>query len=82
MKMNKTFSLDVDLIHQLRKRRNQSKTICQALRIYLADDQWDRQKAMIEDLPLRTMLRAVMRHPNASKTLKAVIDAEMKQEFD
>lgn len=80
MKMNKTFSLDVDLIHQLRKRRNQSETICRALRVYMADDQWERQRAMLDDLPYRTLLRALKRHDDASATMKAFIDAELTKE--
>lgn len=80
MKMNKTFSLDVDIIHQLRKRRNQSQTICRALRLYLADDQYDRDRAVLDSLPYRTILRAIARHDECSGTMKAFIEAELKKE--
>jgi len=35
MRINRTFSIPVDLVHELRKKHNQSETVTRALRKYL-----------------------------------------------
>jgi len=37
MRVNRTFSIPVDLVHDLRKKHNQSETVTRALRKYLDD---------------------------------------------
>ena len=37
MRINRTFSIPVKLVHQLRKKHNQSETVTRALRKYLDD---------------------------------------------
>ena len=45
MRVNRTFSIPVELVHELRKKHNQSETVTRALRKYL-DDQGE---SSIED---------------------------------
>jgi hypothetical protein len=37
MRVNRTFSIPVELVHELRKKHNQSETVTRALRKYLED---------------------------------------------
>ncbi|MBT7244474.1 MAG: hypothetical protein HN874_03385, partial [Euryarchaeota archaeon] len=37
MRVNRTFSIPVELVHELRKKHNQSETVTRALRKYLDD---------------------------------------------
>jgi len=37
MRINRTFSIPVALVHELRKKHNQSETVTRALRKYLSD---------------------------------------------
>ena len=39
MRVNRTFSIPVDLVHDLRKKHNQSETVTRALRKYLDDNE-------------------------------------------
>jgi hypothetical protein len=38
MKINRTFSIDIDLAQKLKRKANQSETICRALRKYLSEE--------------------------------------------
>lgn len=73
MKMNKTFSLDLDLIHQLRSRRNQSDTICRALRLYLGGE----NEFSLSELRSRQLMAALHARGDISEQLKAVLLAEL-----
>lgn len=73
MKVNRTYSIDVNLVTQLRAKRNQSDTVCRALRLYLSgEDQYDLAQ---EDS--RRMLRYLRHREDISEQLKAVILAEL-----
>jgi hypothetical protein len=73
MKVNRTYSIDVDLVQALRSKRNQSNTVCRALRLYLAgEDQYDLAQ---EDS--KRMLRYLRHRDDISEQLKAVIVAEL-----
>ena len=39
MRVNRTFSIPVDLVHELRRKHNQSETVTRALRKYLDKDE-------------------------------------------
>ena len=39
MKVNRTYSMDYDLVLQLARKVNQSQTVCKALRKYLTDEE-------------------------------------------
>ena len=47
MKVNRTYSMDYDLVIQLAKRVNQSDTVCKAVRKYLDE----KKKFNINDIP-------------------------------
>jgi|TARA_R110000803_G_C11981861_1_gene320879 hypothetical protein len=72
MKMNKTFSIDVDLIHQLRKKRNQSQTICRALRVYFGDD--DREMDVLANLTSRQLAIQLKNRTDVDGTLRQLLE--------
>lgn len=39
MRINRTFSIPIDLVHDLKKKHNQSETVTRALRKYLDKDE-------------------------------------------
>ena len=39
MRVNRTFSIPVELVHELKKKHNQSQTVTRALRKYLSDSE-------------------------------------------
>ena len=39
MKINRTYSMDYDLVIQLSRKTNQSKTVCKAVRKYLSEEE-------------------------------------------
>ena len=39
MRVARTFTIDIDLVQELRRKVNQSETVCRALRKYLGEDQ-------------------------------------------
>ena len=55
MKVNRTYSIDVSLVQALRSKRNQSDTVCRALRLYLAGE----DEFSIADVPLFQLMAAV-----------------------
>tara|TARA_R110000737_G_scaffold151465_1_gene180741 strand:- start:37 stop:273 length:237 start_codon:yes stop_codon:yes gene_type:complete len=78
MKMNKTFSLDVDLIHQLRKKRNQSQTICRALRVYLGDE--DREIDVLENTSSRSLAIHLKNRTDVDGTLRQLLELWLRGE--
>jgi len=52
MRINRTFSIPVDLVHDLRKKHNQSETVTRALRKYLEPN----QSETLDDAETRTIL--------------------------
>jgi len=73
MKVNRTYSIDVSLVTQLRAKRNQSDTVCRALRLYLAGE----DEYSVSQVPTRRLLAAVHARQDISEQLKAVILAEL-----
>ena len=55
MKVNRTYSIDASLVQALRSKRNQSDTVCRALRLYLAGE----DEFSIADVPLFQLMAAV-----------------------
>jgi hypothetical protein len=73
MKVNRTYSIDASLVQALRSKRNQSATVCRALRLYLAgQDQYD-----LNEEESRRMLMYLRHRDDISEQLKAVIVAEL-----
>jgi len=54
MRVNRTFSIPVELVHELRKKHNQSETVTRALRKYLDGDEIE-----VKDIPTKQLLVAV-----------------------
>ena len=73
MKVNRTYSIDVSLIQQLRSKRNQSDTVCRALRLSLAGE----DEFSIGEVPTKTLLAAISGRHDISEQLKAVLVAEL-----
>ena len=53
MRVNRTFSIPVELVHELKKKHNQSETVTRALRKYLEDS--DRPEVTEESLTATLM---------------------------
>ena len=73
MKVNRTYSIDVTLVQQLRSRRNQSDTVCRALRLFLAGE----DEYSVSQVGTRRLLAALHARQDISEQLKAVILAEL-----
>lgn len=71
MKMNKTFSIDVDLIHAIRKKRNQSQTVCRALRVYLGDE--DRDFDVLKNSSSRILATHLSNREDVDSTLRQLL---------
>ena len=76
MRMNRTFSIPVELVHELKKKHNQSETVTRALRKHLDPN----QKETLDDASTRMILIELsMRfEPHSTemellKTLKSII---------
>jgi len=54
MRVNRTFSIPVELVQELRKKHNQSETVTRALRKYLDGDVME-----VKDIPTKQLLVAV-----------------------
>ena len=52
MRINRTFSIPVELVHELRKKHNQSETVTRALRKYLESN----DSESLADASIRTIL--------------------------
>jgi len=73
MKVNRTYSIDMSLVHALKSKRNQSETICRALRLYLAGE----DEFSLANVRTRMLLAALQARTDVSNQLKAVITAEL-----
>ena len=73
MKVNRTYSIDASLVQALRSKRNQSDTVCRALRLYLAGE----DEYSVAQVPTRNLLAALHGRQDISEQLKAVILAEL-----
>jgi len=77
MRVNRTFSIPVDLVHELRKKHNQSETVTKALRKHLNNEDVvtiveASEEELIQELRLRFGLG------DAKSELLATIRAMMK----
>jgi Arc/MetJ-type ribon-helix-helix transcriptional regulator len=52
MRINRTFSIPVELVHELKKKHNQSETVTRALRKYLDSNEAE----SLDDASLRNIL--------------------------
>ncbi len=73
MKINRTFSIDIDLAQALKKKANQSETVCRALRKFLADaEEFD-----LRSVPTLSLLTALSTREISPQALALVL-AEYK----
>ena len=73
MKVNRTYSIDVDLVQALRSKRNQSNTVGRALRLYLAGE----DEFSIGDVPLTELMSAVAARTD-DESLKVLLYGKIK----
>jgi len=69
MRVNRTFSIPVDLVHDLRKKHNQSETVTRALRKYL-DNQGE---SSVEHASTRQLMAALLSRNDIDETMKALL---------
>ena len=69
MRVNRTFSIPVELVHELKKKHNQSETVTRALRKYL-DNQGE---SSVEHASTRQLMAALTARNDIDDTLKALL---------
>jgi len=77
MKVNRTYSIDASLVQALRSKRNQSATVCKALRLYLSGE----DEFSISNLPLRQVMAALSSRKDCPDGLKALLHVELTREL-
>ncbi len=69
MRINRTFSIPVELVHELRKKHNQSETVTRALRKHL-----DPHPLLeVHDASSRQLMAALTARDDIDETLKALL---------
>mgnify|MGYP003668579282 FL=1 len=69
MRVNRTFSIPVELVHELRKKHNQSETVTRALRKYLDNH----GESSIENATTRQLMAALLARNDIDETMKALL---------
>ena len=69
MRVNRTFSIPVELVHDLRKKHNQSETVTRALRKYLDYD----HAPIIRESTTRQLMAALVSREDIDETMKALL---------
>ena len=69
MRINRTFSIPIELVQELKKKHNQSETVTRALRKYLDPD----QEIYAADFDTRTLCIALRAKEDIDDTLKALL---------
>jgi len=69
MRVNRTFSIPVELVHELRKKHNQSETVTRALRKYLENQ----GESSIENASTRQLMAALLARNDIDETMKALL---------
>jgi len=69
MRINRTFSIPVELVHELRKKHNQSETVTRALRKYLDPD----ESSSVLDATTRQLMAALTSRTDIDATLKKLL---------
>jgi len=70
MRINRTFSIPVELVHELRKKHNQSETVTRALRKYF--DQ-DASSDTISQASTRQLMGALHNRSDIDPTMKKLL---------
>jgi hypothetical protein len=69
MRINRTFSIPIELVQQLKKKHNQSETVTRALRKYL-DNQGE---SSIENASTRQLMAALLARNDIDETMKGLL---------
>jgi len=78
MKMNKTFSLDIELIRQLRSKKwNQSEEVCKALRVHLSPD---KEYELLSQISTRNLVIHLKNRDDMDQTLRNLMDMWIRGE--
>ena len=72
MKVNRTYTMDYDLVVKLAKKLNQSREVCRAVRKHL-----ENEPSSITDFDTNIILNALLSRKDISPQLRAVIEAEL-----
>lgn len=73
MKINRTFSLEYDLAQKLKRKPNQSRIVCKAVRRFLANE----DQFQLEDLPSRRLLAILHARDDLPRPLMLLIEEEL-----
>jgi hypothetical protein len=69
MRINRTFSIPIELVQDLKKKHNQSETVTRALRKYLDSG----ESSSIENSSTRQLMAALRSREDVDETLKALL---------
>jgi hypothetical protein len=69
MRVNRTFSIPVELVYELKKKHNQSETVTRALKKYLDPD----PLLQVHDASSRQLMAALTARDDIDETLKALL---------
>jgi len=69
LRINRTFSIPIELVRALKKKHNQSETVTRALRKYL-DNQGE---SSIETASTRQLMAALLSRNDIDETMKALL---------
>jgi len=69
VRVNRTFSIPVELVHELRKKHNQSETVTRALRKYLDPD----ELSSVQDASTHQLMAVLTNRNDVDETLKRLL---------
>jgi hypothetical protein len=77
MRINRTFSIPVELVHELRKKHNQSETVARALRKYFDPD----EASSIKDATSYQLMAALTSRNDIDALLKTLLLQLLAERF-
>ena len=69
MRINRTFSIDEEIVRELRQKKNQSETVNRALKKYLHYD----HAPIINESTTRQLMAALLAREDIDETMKALL---------
>ena len=73
MRINRTFSIPIELVQELKKKHNQSETVTRALRKYLDKDHNLDTTDTISEATTRQLMGALHNRSDIDPTMKALL---------
>jgi hypothetical protein len=77
MRVNRTFSIPIELVQDLKKKHNQSETVTRALRKYLDPD----EVSSIKDATTHQLMAVLTNRNDVDEGLKALLLQILSQRF-